>query len=182
MITLPPLLRYSVVSTEDRVSAIDFVNRINWLFDVWDVDALVDSFLPESVTYHWHGTNRGQEETRRFLNEIYPYIIPGVSRHATNHIVDPDQDGGVIVRYHNLLVRFAKPEAAPSLEAGFAMQSPDDLPAVWIYSTMVDRLRRSGKEWKILERHVGATTTNDRLTPPRTDPGYYAPYLPTASR
>jgi hypothetical protein len=27
---------------------------------------------------------------------------------------------------------------------------------------------------------VGATTTNDRLTPSRTDPAYFAPYLPTA--
>ena len=47
------------------VSAIDFVNRVNWLFDVWDVDALVDAFLPDSVTYHWHGTIRGRGELRR---------------------------------------------------------------------------------------------------------------------
>ena len=60
-----------------------------------------------------------------------------------------------------------------------AMQRPDDLPAIWLYSTMVDRLRRSDQGWKILARHVGATTTNNRLTPARTDPGYFAPYLPT---
>ncbi len=182
MIQLPPVRPYSTVTTEDRASAIDFVNRVNWLFDVWDVDALVDAFLPDSVTYHWHGTNRGQDETRRFFNDIYPYIIPGVSRHATNHIVDSDEDGGVIVRYHNLLVRFAHPEAAPALAAGQAMESPDDLPAIWIYSTMVDRLRRSDRGWKIFERYVGSTTTNDRLTPSRTDPEYFTPYLPTAKK
>jgi len=180
MIQLPPVRRYSAVPAEDRASAIDFVNRVNWFFEVWDVDAMVDAFLPESVTYHWHGTNRGQDETRRFFNDIYPYIIPGVSRHAANHIVDPDDDGGVIVRYQNLLVRYASPEAAPALAAGQAMESPDDLPAIWIYSTMIDRLRRSDTGWKIFERYVGATTTNDRLTPSRTDPAYFAPYMPTA--
>lgn len=182
MIQLPPVRPYSAVTAEDRVSAIEFVNRVNWLFDVWDVDALVDAFRPDSVTYHWHGTIRGRDELRRFFDETYPYIIPGVSRHATNHIVDPDDDGGVIVRYHNLLVRFARPEAAPALAAGQAMESPDDLPAIWIYSTMVDRLRRSDKGWKILERYVGSTTANDRLTPSRTDPEYFAPYLPTATK
>lgn len=179
MIQLPPVLPFSAVTPEDRVSAIDFVNRVNWLFDVWDVDALVDAFLPDSVTYHWHGTNRGKQETRRFFDEVYPYIIPGVSRHATNHIVDPDDDDGVIVRYHNLLVRYALPEAAAALATGEAMESPDDLPAIWIYSTMVDRLRRSGRGWKIFERYVGSTTTNNRLTPPRKDPEYFAPFLPT---
>jgi hypothetical protein len=172
---------YSAVTAEDRASAIDFVNRVNWLFDVWDVDAMVDAFLPDSVTYHFHGTNRGQDETRRFFNDIYPYIIPGVSRHATNHIVDPDEDG-VVVRYHNLLVRYAPPEAAPALVAAQAMESPDDLPAIWMYSPMVDRLRRWNNGWKIFERYVGFTTTNKRLTPSRTGPAYFAPYMPTAKK
>lgn len=176
----PPVLPYSHVDPADRLSAIDFVNRVNWLFDTWDVDALVDAFLPESVTYHWHGTNHGQVETRRFFDETYPYIIPGVSRHATNHIVDPDGDG-VVVRYHNLLTRYAPPEAAPELAKGMAMNSSDDLPGIWMYSAMIDRLRRSGTGWKIFERHVGATMVNDRLTPPRTDAAYFSPFLPKAA-
>jgi SnoaL-like protein len=177
----PSVLPYSVVAPADRASAIDFVNRVNWLFDTWDVDAMVDAFMPESVTYHWHGTNRGRDETRRFFNEIYPYIIPGVSRHATNHIVDPDEDG-VVVRYHNLLVRYAPPEAAPALAAGQVMESPDDLPGIWMYSAMVDRLRRTENGWKIFERYVGGTTTNNRLTPEQTDPAYFSPYMPAASK
>jgi SnoaL-like domain len=177
----PPVLPDSVVDPADRQSAIDFVNRVNWLFHTWDVDALVDAFLPNSVIYHRHGTNHGQVETRRFFDEVYPYIIPGVSRHATNHIVDPDEDG-VVVRYHNLLVRYAQPEAAPDLAGGQVMHSPDDLPGIWMYSAMIDRLRRTDSGWKIFERYVGGTTTNDRLTPPRTDPAYFAPYMPTVRR
>jgi hypothetical protein len=179
MAVFPPVLAYSDVNPAERQSAIDFINRVNWLFDTWDVDALVDAFLPESVTYHWHGTNHGQVETRRFFEEVYPYIIPGVSRHATNHIVDPDEDG-VVVRYHNLLVRYAAPEQAIDLARGQVMQSPDDLPAIWMYSPMIDRLRRSSSGWKIYERHVGGTTTNNRLTPHRTDPSYFAPFMPEA--
>jgi hypothetical protein len=118
---LPHVHRYSAVTPEDRASAIEFVNRVNWLFEVWDVDAMVDAFLPDSVTYHFHGTSRGQDEATRFFDDLYPYIIPGVSRHATNHIVDLDEDG-VVVRYHNLLIRHAPPEAAPALVAGQAME------------------------------------------------------------
>jgi hypothetical protein len=177
---LPPIQLYSMVSAEDRASAIDFVNRVNWFFETWDVDAMVDAFLPDSVTYHVHGTIRGKDETRRFFNKIYPYIIPGVSRHATNHIVDPDDDNGVIVRYHNLLVRYARPEVAPAHLAGQVLENPDDLPATWIYSTVVDRLRRCNNMWKIFEKYVGCTSINNRLTPSRTDPAYFAPYMPTA--
>jgi hypothetical protein len=179
---LPPIQQNDSVSTEDRASAIDFINRVNWFFETWDVDAMVDAFLPDSVTYHFHGTNHGKDETRCFFNKIYPYIIPGVSRHATNHIVDPDDDNGVIVRYHNLLVRYARPEAAPAHMAGQALESPDDLPAIWIYSTMVDRLRRRDNGWKIFERYVGCTSINNGLTPSRTDPAYFATYLPMAKQ
>jgi hypothetical protein len=30
------------------VSAIDFINRVNWLFDAWDIDAMVEAFLPDT--------------------------------------------------------------------------------------------------------------------------------------
>ena len=75
----------------------DFVNRVNWLFETWDVDAMVEAFLPDGVAYHFHGVIRGQTEMRRFFDHDYPYLIPGVCRHATNHIVDADGDD-VIVR------------------------------------------------------------------------------------
>jgi hypothetical protein len=176
MSPLPPITLDSDVDPSDRISAIDFVNRVNWLFEIWDVDTMVEAFLPDSVPYHFHGINRGKVETRRFFDEIYPYLIPGVSRHATNHIVDRDDDG-VIVRYQNLLVRYAAAEVAQA-NAGTVLDSPDDLPAIWIYSAMTDRLRRTDKGWRILERHVGTSTANDRLRTTTTEPAYFAPYLP----
>ena len=133
---------YSTVTAEDRISAIEFINRVNWFFDIWDVDAIVQAFAENSVTYHFHGTNRGRAEVRKFLTEKYPYLIPGVSRHATNHIVDADE-GGVVVRYHNLLIRYAAPEVAPGMGFAKAIESQEDLPGIWLYSVMVDRLRRT---------------------------------------
>ena len=108
----PSVLLDNPVDAADRVSAIDFINRVNWLFDAWDIDAMVEAFLPDSVTHHTHGVVRGRIETRRFFQEQFPYTVPGISRHATNPIVDPDDDG-VIVRYHNLLVRYSAAASSP---------------------------------------------------------------------
>lgn len=175
MPNLPPIVLDGDVDPADRASAIDFINRVNWLFDAWDIDAMVEAFLPDSVTYHTHGINRGRAEMRRFFQEAYPYIVPGVSRHATNPIVDRDGEG-VIVRYHNLLVRYASPEVASHQ----IFESPRDLPAIWVYSAMTDRLRRTDRGWRILERHVGATTMNDRVRPITSDPANFDPCLPRA--
>jgi hypothetical protein len=177
---LPPVTLDSNVDPADRVSAIDFINRVNWLFDAWDIDAMVEAFLPDSVTYHTHGVNRGQMEMRRFFQRLYCYVVPGVSRHATNPIVDRDDDG-VIVRYHNLLVRYAPEAAASKMLTGQVLGTPDNLPAIWVYSEMTDRLRRTDKGWRIFERHVGATAMNDRLGSMAADPTYMDPYLPQAA-
>ena len=135
--TVPSVVLDNAVDTADQVSAIDFINRVNWLFDAWDIDAMVEAFLPDSVMHHTHGTVRGRIETRRFFQEQYPYTVPGVSRHATSPIVDPDDDHGVIVRYHNLLVRYATQAASPSrIVGGQVVSSPTDLPALWVYSAM----------------------------------------------
>ncbi|MGO4560149.1 hypothetical protein [Mesorhizobium sp. 2RAF21] len=115
--------------------------------------------------------------SRHFLEVDYPYLIPGVSRHATNHIVDADGDG-VAVRYHNLLVRYAPVDAAPGLGTGKVLDSEDDLPAIWIYSPMLDRLRRVDGAWKIFERHVGGSMTNRRLEPLDRDPHALAAFMP----
>jgi hypothetical protein len=104
-------------------------------------------------------------------------LIPGVSRHATNHIVDNDGEG-VVVRYQNLLVRYASPQAAAALGAGEAMRSADDLPGIWLYSPMMDRLRRTAAGWKIIERYIGGSTVNSRLDPSVTQAQDVAPYLP----
>lgn len=165
------------VDPADRISAIDFVNRLNWWFETWDVDAMLDAFLPDAVAYHFHGTISGHAEMRRFFERDYPYLIPGVSRHATNHIVDTDEDG-VVVRYQNLLVRYASPEAAAGLGEGQAINSPDDLPGIWLYSPMMDRLRRTDDGWKVFERFIGGSTINTRFDPVTTDPRELASYMP----
>jgi ketosteroid isomerase-like protein len=171
---LPPITLESTVDPADRISAVDFINRVNWLFDAWDIDAMVEAFLPDSVTYHTHGINRGQAETRRFFQQLYAYSGPGVSRHATNPIVDRDGDG-VIVRYHNLLVRYT-PEAS-SMVTGQVVGRPDNLPALWVYSAITDRLRRTDKGWRIFERHIGATTMNDGLGSVASESAYAGPYM-----
>ena len=180
--TMPSVVLDNAVDTADQVSAIDFINRVNWLFDAWDIDAMVEAFLPDSVMHHTHGTVRGRIETRRFFQEQYPYAVPGVSRHATSPIVDPDDDHGVIVRYHNLLVRYATQAASPSrIVGGQVVSSPTDLPALWVYSAMRDRLRRTDRGWRIFERRVGETSMNDRLTPGASNSGYMDPYLSPAA-
>jgi len=180
MVAFPSVARTSDVDHADRSSAIDFVNRVNWFFETWDVEGMVDAFLPDGVAYHFHGTIRGREEMRRFFEQDYPYLIPGVSRNATNHIVDVDEDG-VVVRYQNLLVRHAKPEDAQALGAGQVMHSNDGLPAIWLYSPMRDRLRRTESGWKIYERYIGGSTTNVALTPADTSVSTVALYMPKVS-
>jgi SnoaL-like domain len=178
---LPTIVLDSAVEPADRVSAIDFINRVNWLFDAWDIDAMVEAFLPDSVTHHTHGINRGQIETRRFFQEQHPYTVPGISRHATNPIVDADDDDGVIVRYHNLLVRYSAETGSHRIVGGQVVASPTDMPAMWVYSAMTDRLRRTDRGWRIFERRVGPTSMNDRLTPGASHSGYVDPYLSPAA-
>ena len=163
---VPSVVLDSPVDPADRMTAIDFINRVNWIFDSWDIDAMVEAFLPDSVTHHTHGVVRGRIETRRFFQEQYSYTVPGVSRHATNPIVDPDDDG-VIVRYHNLLIRYSAEASSPRIVGGQVVASPSDMPTFWVYSAMTDRLRRTDAGWRIFERRVGPTSMNDRLTPRR---------------
>ncbi|MCQ8242229.1 nuclear transport factor 2 family protein [Rhizosaccharibacter radicis] len=173
----PRVALASAVSAQDRAEAVDFINRVNWLFETWEVDAMVEAFLPDGVAYHFHGVIRGRQEMRRFFEQDYPYLVPGVSRHATNPIVDRDGDG-VSVRYHNLLVRYAAPELAQELAAGGVHESDGDLPGLWIYSPMLDRLRRTPDGWRIAERHVGGSMTNRRLGTGSRDPVAMTSFLP----
>jgi hypothetical protein len=177
MQAFPPIERWNSVEPAEVASAVDFVNRVNWLFETWDVESMIDAFLPDAVAYHFHGIIRGHAEIRRFFEHDYPYLIPGVSRNATNHIVDADEDG-VVVRYQNLLVRYAAPEQAPALGAGQVMHSEDGLPSVWLYSPMRDRLRRTDAGWKIFERYIGGSTTNRKLTPPDLSASAFAEFMP----
>ncbi len=133
------------------------------------------------MAYHFHGTINGHTEIRRFFEHDHPYLIPGVGRHATNHIVDEDEDG-VVVRYQNLLIRYASPEDASKLGAGQVMHSDAGLPAIWLYSpdAVTGCARRRRVEGSV-ERYIGGSTTSRVLTPADTSAAAVAPYLPKAS-
>ena len=49
MQAFPAIARVSHVDAADRASAVDFVNRVNWLFETWDVEGMIDAFLPHAV-------------------------------------------------------------------------------------------------------------------------------------
>lgn len=136
---------------------------------------MVDAFLPERIAFHFYGTIRGSTEMRRFFEDDYSYLIPGVSRHATNQIVDGEC---VAVGYQNLLVRYAAVDIAPELGAGEILESSDEIPAIWIYFPMLDRLRRVDGEWKIVERCIGGSMTNRRLQRIDRNPETLAPLMP----
>ncbi|MGF6712750.1 ketosteroid isomerase-like protein [Luteibacter sp. W1I16] len=165
------------VAEADRVSAIDFVNRVNWWFETWDVESMIDAFTPDAVAFHFHGTIRNHAGIRHFFEHDYPYLIAGVARVAGNHIVDNDGDG-VVVRYQNLLVRYVEPEGARALGAGQMVERQNGLPGIWLYSPMMDRLRRTADGWKIHERYIGGTTTNALLSPADHSAAAAAPFLP----
>jgi SnoaL-like domain len=151
------------VSGSDRADAIEFVNRVNWLFEIWDVEGIAASFLPDAVNRHPHGVISGSTGLRQFLEAYYPQAIPGVSRDATNHIVDADGDD-VIVRYHNLLIRYALPYDVEAVRnATEVIFNDEGLPAIVSWSPMLDRLRLTDDGWKIAERLVGGTVANSRF-------------------
>ncbi|KAL3468100.1 hypothetical protein BJX64DRAFT_282984 [Aspergillus heterothallicus] len=81
------------VATEERTSAIDFVNRQNYIFQQFNHDRMLETFLPDAVVYHSEGTLRGHATFRKFFEAFHARAIPGVCRSATNHIVDRDDDG-----------------------------------------------------------------------------------------
>jgi hypothetical protein len=155
------------VTTDERATAIDFVNRVNYLFEEFNHEKMLDAFLPDSMLYHFHGVIKGRDGTRRFLEEQYGYLIPGVSRHATNHIVDRDGEDGVAVRYHQHLVRYAWPEDVEKVMGSDVTNSNDGLPGTWLFTPMMDRLKMTSEGWKIAERHLGPSVFNARFDPPR---------------
>jgi len=173
---LPAIVLDSAVEPADRVSAIDFVNRVNWLFIRrlgYRCDGRGISAGQRDAPHPWRQSRQGRDS--RFFQEQCPYVVPGVSRQALNPIVDPDDDDGVIVRYHNLLVRHAAQATSPRIVAGQVVAGPADTPELWVYSAMTDRLRRTESGWRIFERRVGPTSMNDQLGPAAFQPRLYGP-------
>jgi hypothetical protein len=150
------------VTVEERVTAIDFVNRHNFVFEEFDHDKMISTFLPNSTVYHTEGIVRGHAEMRIFFQDVYGFFIPGISRSATNHVVDRDEDGGVMVRYQLYLYRHGWPKAEKN-NAGVDEVSERGLPAIWWYSPMIDRLQMTSDGWKIYERYLGPSIRNGNL-------------------
>ncbi|KAJ5294969.1 hypothetical protein N7508_009790 [Penicillium antarcticum] len=155
-------------SSEERCTAIDFFNRHNFIFEEWDHEKIISTFLPQADVYHSHGTIRGHEEIRRFFEESYEFFIHGITRSATNHVVDRDEESGVVVRYHETLIRYGWKGDDASNVSGHDTIRTDGLPAVWWTGPMTDRLRMTADGWKIFERYLGAPIRNQALDPPNT--------------
>ncbi|KAL4899074.1 hypothetical protein BDW74DRAFT_189546 [Aspergillus multicolor] len=140
------------ITTEERSTAIDFINRHNFIFQEWNHAKMLATFLPDAVVYHSHGTVRGHAEFQRFFEEVYGFFITGIGRSATNHI--------------ETLIRYGwgsdeDPEA--DVVAGRDVVRSDGLPAVWWFGQIVDRLRMTEDGWRVHERYLGASFRNGRL-------------------
>lgn len=151
------------VNGEERSSAIDFVNRHNFVFEEFDHAKMSATFLPNAVVYHSHGTISGHAEMKEFFEKVYGFFIPGISRNATNHIVDRDEDGGLLVRYQEILIRYGWPGDDASAFSQQDQIRENGLPAVWWIGTVIDRLRMTSNGWKIFERYLGTPFRNGAL-------------------
>jgi hypothetical protein len=132
---------------------------------------MLSAFHADAVVHHFHSKIQGLSEMRTFFQQEYVYLIPGVSRHATNHVVDRDGEHEVTIRYHQHLVRYASPkegQKAPGDHAGSLLEHESGLPSIWVFSHVVDRLRQTDQgEWKISERYLGVSAVNRKLDPPK---------------
>ncbi|KAH6619058.1 hypothetical protein C7974DRAFT_401424 [Boeremia exigua] len=170
-ISIPPAKPHGLsdVTAAERSSAIDFVNRNNFIMEQFQIDELLSQGTEDVTLRHWHGTINGTDEMRNFFSTTYPYIIPGVSRHATNHIVDRDEEtGGVSVRYHQQCIRYAWPNVFKSQLKGkdsSFIEVDGGLPQTWIYNIMYDRLVMTKTGWKLRERVLGPAVVNPRMDP-----------------
>ncbi|KAL1793816.1 hypothetical protein ACET3X_007237 [Alternaria dauci] len=170
-LSIPPIKVFtsSDVTAEERSSAIDFVNRNNLVMEQFQIEDILSQGAEGMVLKHWHGEVTGTDNLRKFFTDTYPYIIPGVSRHATTHIVDRDEEtGGVTVRYHQQCIRYAWPSVAENRlkgKDGTVIESDGDLPQMWIYNMTYDRLVMTEHGWKLRERVLGPSVVNPRMDP-----------------
>jgi SnoaL-like domain len=145
------------VTAQDRSDAIDLVNRLNFAFDHWQLDELLDSFTENAIFEHPRGRGQGRVEIARFLDAYQPLTI-GVRRLALNHIVTAGADGSVTVTYFNVLVRLTTPADAHLLAEAPLLESEAGFPAITTFSRVVDRLRKNEQgEWKIEHKRVDET-------------------------
>ncbi|CEN62958.1 hypothetical protein ASPCAL09586 [Aspergillus calidoustus] len=161
----------SRVTSDERTSAIDFINRQNYIFQEFNHDRMLATFLPDATVYHSERTLHGHAEIKTFFETCYGRAIPRICRSATNHVVDRDDEDeegtGVVVRYQQYLIRVGwegEREGEDGVAAaGKDVVTQDGLPAIWWFGSVVDRLRMTGEGWKVYERFVGPSFRNPRL-------------------
>jgi hypothetical protein len=149
----PPARR---IDADTRFEVIDFVNRVNFLFDRWQPEELLDAFSDDVVVEHPLGRSIGKGELARFL-EAYEPITLGVRRHNCNHVIDAGPGGDVTVTYYILLVRIAPADQASTLQSDpmRIMQYDEHLPKLISYAMVTDTLTRTGTgEWRVRHKRV----------------------------
>ncbi|CAN9136918.1 unnamed protein product [Alternaria alternata] len=166
---LPISTTASTVTADEWISAINFINRVNFHFESNDQEQMANAFSPNAKAHYPGMSVRGEEEIRALFRDKYSVMIPGVKRYATNHIVDRDEEtGGVIVRYQNQLVRYAWPKEVSGPRGprvAEVLVTSEGLPRIWQCSTIMDRLEKRGGGWYICERYVGDHVVDETLNP-----------------
>ncbi|MFM0169835.1 hypothetical protein [Paraburkholderia sediminicola] len=51
----PKVVAARKIDPDRRASAVDFVNRVNWLFETWDLEEMVHSFAADAKVIHFKG-------------------------------------------------------------------------------------------------------------------------------
>lgn len=65
----PKVIAVGEIDAQMRASAVDYVNRVNWLFETWDLEGMIESFTPDAKIVHFHGTLSGEDDVRHFLTD-----------------------------------------------------------------------------------------------------------------
>jgi hypothetical protein len=63
------------ITLEERLTAIDFVNRHNFFFEESYYEKIINAFTSDGIVYHYYGTIKGHDGIRRFLDEQYGYLL-----------------------------------------------------------------------------------------------------------
>ncbi|WP_413711729.1 nuclear transport factor 2 family protein [Rhizobium sp. Rhizsp82] len=136
--------------------AVNFVNRINFFFDRWEVEHLLASFTDDVIVDHPLGRSVGKPALSEFLKAYEP-ITHGVRRHNANHVVDTVEGGDVRVTYYILLVRIAPSSEAQTLKEKpmSIMEYDEHFPKLISYAQVTDTLTRAGDgQWKVRHKRV----------------------------
>lgn len=158
MTTSPTSLNQSKlrIDADTRFEAIDFVNRVNFLFDRWLPEELLAAFSDDVIVDHPLGRSAGKKELAAFLKAYEP-ITHGVRRHNCNHVIDAGPGQDIIVTYYILLVRIAPSSQASKLKTApmEIMEYDEHLPKLISYAMVTDRLTRTAAgDWHVCHKRV----------------------------